>query len=304
MAAAVELAPGIAGLLDALRGEITANAPANLALFDTFAAEARFGRDWLADSLPGLAPGAPVLEVGAGLMLLACQLRREGYAVTAVEPFGEGFSAFSEVQALVLEFARAHGFEPEVRTVAIEALRDDARFALAYSVNVMEHVGDVGAALAAVAAALVPGGCYRFTCPNYRFPYEPHFNIPTLFSKRLTERVFGTRIFGNRRMDDPAGVWRSLNWIDVGHVRRACAALGGVTPRFRRSLLVETLARLGRDREFASRRSAWMRVAGKWLVGSGGHRLAGLIPASLQPLIDCEMVRTGVLRAYPTGVQA
>ncbi|MCA1977688.1 MAG: methyltransferase domain-containing protein [Thiobacillus sp.] len=278
--------------------------PEQLPLFDVFAAEANFGRQWLNDSLAALQPGANVLEVGAGLMLLACQLRREGYVVTALEPLGEGFSAFNQVQILVLELARAHGFAPEVRVVPVESLGDEARFDLAYSVNVMEHVGNIDAALAAIAAALVPGGRYRFTCPNYRFPYEPHFNIPTLFSKRLTERVFGTRIFGNQRMDDPAGVWRSLNWIDVGRVRRSCAAIQGVMPYFRRDLLVKTLARLARDREFASRRAAWMRGLGKFLAATGIHRLAGMIPAGLQPIIDCELVKTGATGAHARYLQS
>lgn len=304
MAVGPELKLDFDSLLVALRAEVCARAPAQLALFDTFSAEARFARDWLADSLTGLEPGAPVLEVGAGLMLLACQLCREGYVVTAVEPIGEGFSGFAEVQALVLDFARTRGFSPEVQAMAIETLREDARFVLAYSVNVMEHVGDIEAALAAVATALAPGGHYRFTCPNYSFPYEPHFNIPTLFSKRLTERVFGARIFGNQRMDDPEGVWRSLNWISVGRVRGACEALGEVTPHFRRSLLVKMLARLGQDREFAGRRSRWMRVAGALLVRMGAHRLAGLIPEGIQPIIDCDMIRTGGARAYPIGVKA
>ncbi|MFN3717232.1 MAG: methyltransferase domain-containing protein, partial [Thiobacillus sp.] len=179
--------------------------------------------------------------------------------------------------------------------VPVEALHDETRFDLAYSVNVMEHVDDVEAAIAAVVAVLVPGGRYRFTCPNYRFPYEPHFNIPTLFSKRLTERMLGSRIFRNRRMDDPEGVWRSLNWIDVDRVRRACARLEDVVPHFRRGLLVKTLSRLACDPEFANRRAAWMRVLGRLLVATGGHRLAGLIPAGMQPIIDCELVKSGGL---------
>lgn len=290
--------------LDMARERVRSRQPAQLSMFEVFAAEAKFGRQWLDDSLAGLRPGANVLEVGAGLMLLACQLRREGYAVTALEPIGEGFSIFSRVQDLVLDLAREQGFAPDVRGVPVEALHDETRFDLAYSVNVMEHVADVETAIAAVVAVLAPGGRYRFTCPNYRFPYEPHFNIPTLFSKRLTERMLGSRIFGNRRMDDPAGVWRSLNWIDVGRVRRACARLEGVVPHFRRGLLVKTLSRLACDPEFANRRAAWMRGLGRLLVASGGHRLAGLIPAGMQPIIDCELVKSGGLRVNSAGGRA
>eukprot|EP00494_Astrolonche_serrata_P011852 UN11950 len=53
----------------------------------------------------------------------------------------------------------------------------------------MEHVDDVDQVIRNVADSLRHGGTYRFTCPNYFFPYEPHFNIPTLLSKNLTEKL-------------------------------------------------------------------------------------------------------------------
>ena len=43
----------------------------------------------------------------------------------------------------------------------------------------MEHVDDVPLVLRRVMSALRPGAAYRFVCPNYRFPFEPHFDIPT-----------------------------------------------------------------------------------------------------------------------------
>ena len=69
-----------------------------LRLFDTFANEAIVAREWLSPSLDKLPKESKVLEVGAGLMLLSCQLKREGFRATALEPIGSGFSIFLELQ--------------------------------------------------------------------------------------------------------------------------------------------------------------------------------------------------------------
>jgi hypothetical protein len=85
-----------------VRRAVRRDAPQLERSFDVFAQEARAARAWLAPSLQRLAPGAEVLEVGAGLMLLSCQLAKEGFALTALEPIGQGFSSFSELQRIVL----------------------------------------------------------------------------------------------------------------------------------------------------------------------------------------------------------
>lgn len=260
-------------------------------LFDIFAQEARFGRAWLAPSLHRLAPGAAILEVGAGLMLLSCQLAREGFAVSALEPGGEGFAAFSELQKIVLNHARMRAIAPEVLPIAVERLERESRFDFAYSINVMEHVGDVPLALARIARAIRPGAEYRFICANYLFPYEPHFNIPLVFSKSLTERLFRRRIYGNSRVDDAAGVWSSLNWITVPKVVRAVRGLPEVSVSFDRAAFEAVLLRVVSDREFSARRSPLARQLVKGAVGLGLHRLVRWIPPFMQPVMDCSMKR-------------
>jgi SAM-dependent methyltransferase len=276
-----------------LREEVEGEAPHLLRLYDVFAEEARFGRDWLAPRLAGLPPGARVLEVGAGLMLLASQLAREGFRVTALEPVGSGFSVFHELQALVRRHAQARGIAFEVLPLGVEELREQAAYDFAFSINVMEHVGSVAAALANVTRALRPGGSYAFFCPNYRFPYEPHFGIPIVGSKALTERLFGRAIRGSRRVPDPEGLWQSLNWITVGTIDRICSGLRDVEWRYERSVVTRAFERVTRDPEFASRRAPWMRAASRLLVATGLHRLAALLPPALQPAIDCTVVQRG-----------
>lgn len=282
-------------LLDSIRAVVALEAPHLDRLLAEFAQEARFGRGWLDSSLGRIGKGEPILEIGAGLMLLSCQLVKEGYAVTALEPISEGFSHFSELQALVLRFAEAEGIAPKIVATPVEELEITDAFALAYSVNVMEHVGSVALALRKVGRAIRPGAEYRFVCANYSFPYEPHFDIPTLFSKKATERFFGAWIRGNPKVADPAGLWRSLNWITVSEVLRNARLIPGMSVRLDRKMFRIALERAIYDKEFSARRALWVRFLARALVGLGLHRLTEYLPAHCHPIIDCTMTRS------PTG---
>ena len=278
-------------LLQELGAWVDQRMPHMRQVFDVYAAEAAFGREWLQPRLAALPAGASLLEVGAGLMLLSTQLASEGYDVTALEPIGSGFSDFRALQAIVREYAQARGVRFQVLAVPAEELADSERYDLAYSINVMEHVQDVAATVRNVVRALKPAGSYVFICPNYRFPYEPHFGIPIVGSKALTERLFGRWIRRSRRVLDAEGTWKSLNWITVGTVEAVCRRLGGVRCTYDTGALSQALERVTRDAEFASRRAAWMRALARGLVATGLHRVGRLLPAPVQPLIDCRIVK-------------
>lgn len=283
---------GFDDFLDAIQELVAKSYPHLLNLYDVFRHEAMFGRQWLSSSLSALAPNASVLEVGGGIMLLSAELQREGYEVTVVEPIGDGFSAFTELQDVVLGFARERNHAPNVVATRVEDLRSKDAFDFAFSVNVMEHVESVSQALVNVSTALKPAATYRFTCPNYVFPYEPHFNIPILFSKKLTERVLSRRIFGSSRVSDSRGVWNSLNWISVPMISRIAKTIPNVDVRFDRAIVSEALDRAVTDAHFASRRSMWVRVAANLLVKTGLNNIFTCLPASLMPIIDCSVSRS------------
>jgi SAM-dependent methyltransferase len=286
-----ESSVGIEPLLEELRVAVAREAPHLSRLLAVFAQEARFARIWLDPSLAVLRKGDSVLEIGAGLMLLSCQLKKEGYDVTALEPISAEFSHFSELQALVLRFAADHAIAPRVLRVPVEELNDQAAFGLAYSVNVMEHVASVPSALTNAGRAIRPGAQYRFICPNYLFPYEPHFEMPTLFSKALTERVFGRWIRRNRVVADPAGTWRSLNWITVTDVLQAVRLMPGFSITLGRTMFRIALERAIHDREFAARRAGWVRFVAGGMVRLGLHRITEYLPPHVHPIIDCTLTR-------------
>lgn len=289
MSVLVEPETGIDDWLGAVQARIARDAPELRSVFELYAGEARFGRRFIGDELSRLSPGAKVLEIGAGSYLLSCQLVREGYDVCALEPVGIGFSHFRRMQDVVAQAAADMRCMPRVLSLQAENLEVHDTFDFAFSINVMEHVGDVPAVIGRVAASLRPGARYRFTCPNYAFPYEPHFNMPTLFSKRLTERWMSRRIFGNSTLDDPAGTWRSLNWITVSQIAAAVGRHPDLDVHFKRDLLTSTLERVVRDPQFAARRSPLLRSGIGMLVRTGLHRLPAALPASTLPIIDCRI---------------
>lgn len=253
--------------------------------------EARFGAAILAADLAALAPASAILEVGAGAMLLSCALQAAGYRVTAVEPVGEGFSHMTRLRELVLDYAGQRGAVPALRPIPAELLDDVDTFDFAFSINVMEHVEDVGAVLRAVWASLRPGGAYRFVCPNYHFPFEPHFGIPTCGSKAMTWRLFRHRIRASTVVLDPEGTWASLNWITVAQVRRIGRHTLGVAPVFDRDITYCFLGRALTDPSFQRRHGRLIRLGAAALHASGLTTLAKLMPPGLQPAMSCRFER-------------
>jgi SAM-dependent methyltransferase len=274
-----------------VRHHIDIEMPHLRALFDVMAGEARFARAWLDEDLKRLPKAAPILEVGGGVFLLTCQLAREGFSVTAVEPTGVGFGSFEELAATVLALAALDGAVPTIGRCRAEEFTNSARVAFAFSVNVMEHVDAPDLAIARVSAVLSPGGSYRFLCPNYLFPYEPHFNIPTAGGKALTEWLMRGRIERNTSLDDPAGLWKSLNWITVPQVKRIARSDKSLEARFRTSTLVWMLERALSDVEFAKRRPSWMVAAIRMFSTLRLLRLASLVPAIFQPVMDVRLTK-------------
>lgn len=278
--------------LNDVRNHVLENEPSMLSILDTYKEEALFGRRYIANDLAQINKGAAILEVGAGSLLLSCQLIREGFKVVALEPVGDGFSHFDRLRELVLERAKALDCVPEMLNQRAEDLIITDNFDYAFSINVMEHVGDVKAVITKVVASLHANACYHFTCPNYLFPYEPHFNMLTLFSKPLTEKFFHNRIHGFTELEDPTGTWQSLNWISVLQVSKLVRQMPELSVAFNKQFLVSTLARIAYDNEFSARRSKLMRALIRILLCFRLHYLAGLIPATIQPIIDCTLTRT------------
>jgi len=277
-------------MLGGLRAFIADRAPDLLPAFEIYAEEARFGRALIDRDLRRLQQGTQVLEIGAGSLMLSCALRLEGYDVTALEPTGPGFSHLDRLRQAVLDYAGQTGATPGLIRCPAEELDIDHRFDFAFSINVMEHVGDVARTLEAAHRALKAGGTHRFVCPNYAFPYEPHFNMPTLFSRALTMRIFRRRILASPSVADSAALWSSLNWITVRDVRRVCRALA-IRPSFRADIFDLYLERVSSDPAFGQRHGRALNAVIGGLRRSGLMGFTRLIPVGILPVMDCSIVK-------------
>lgn len=273
-----------------MRSAVQQTALELLSLFEIMAGEAAFARDWLNDDLKALPHDAALLEVGGGTFILSCLLAEEGFSVTSIEPVGDGFGEFAPLAKLILAHAKA---QPTIAPCRAEDFASEPVFDFAFSVNVMEHVEDIDAVIARMAAALKPQASYHFFCPNYLFPYEPHFNIPLIATKDITQFLFHQRIFAHP-MHDPIGTWNSLNWITVPKVVKA-ARHANLAVAFDRGLFVRMLQRATQDKGFAARRSAWMIGMIRLFMALGLHRLIAFIPNILQPTMDVTLTKRSAL---------
>jgi 2-polyprenyl-3-methyl-5-hydroxy-6-metoxy-1,4-benzoquinol methylase len=222
------------------------------------------------DLLDGmLAPGTRVLDVGAGLGLLSVWLAARGTTVTLLEPGAGGFSANRLLLDAVLEWFDVRA---TVLPFGAEALDPDAhgRFDLICSVNVLEHIPALEAALTAMTGVLAPGGVMRHTCPNYAIPYEPHYEIPLIpFAPSLTASVVP-------RLNEHE-LWQSLNFITAGRVKRFCRAQN-LECRFDGGLLSKAFDRIDQDRAFQQRRGRAVRHVQRVLKSTGLLALIRRLP--------------------------
>jgi SAM-dependent methyltransferase len=219
-----------------------------------------------------------VLEVGGGIGAVTACLAYLGFDVVALEPDGLGFEDMLILRRAV-EIALAELPAPSgsrtILPIGVEDLDPVAHglFDVVFSANVLEHVGDPVLALDRMQAVLAQGGVQTHVCPNYAFPYEPHFFVPL-----LPFRPSATRWLLPRSMTE-TGLWASLNFVTAWQVER-WASRTGVEVRFDRGVLAEALDRFMSDAVFAERHGGLGAVV-RLLQRLGFIGLVRRLPAKL-----------------------
>lgn len=270
-----------------LRQRLSDEDPAFARAVRTYVGEATFFHPLVSRDLDPRSPST-VVEVGAGIGLLATLLAADGHRVTAFEPQSAGFDRNHAIRAVVLDCW--DGDPPPVtrHDTYFDAGLLEAPPDLAVSINVVEHVEDPVHLVGSVVEALGPGGTYRVVCPNYAVPYEPHFNLPTLFDKRLTERVLGGRI---RAADkpDPQGLWDELSWPTQRGLARGLDA-AGLDATFGREATLAYVRRVGTDPSFVERKGPRLAAAVE-RAGGIAEFAARRLPLAVLPIIDARIRR-------------
>lgn len=192
------------------------------------------------------------LEIGSGpgLLLGRLQARFPGCSFEGIEPVGSGFA---KTEAPLSEITARTGIT--VHRCGYEDFAPSAPYDLIFSINVFEHVAAWRDYLTRTHGWLAPGGASVMLCPNYSFPWEPHFRIPIVGGKQATYRLFARRIEGYERREHYEGLWASLNFVRKREVL-AFARGAGLKISSDDSVMARMIARLFKDPAFAKRQRA------------------------------------------------
>jgi len=256
-------------------------------LFLTYQNEALAARKFLQPSLEELKTDSDILEIGGGILALAIQLASEGFKVTTVEPVGEGFAEINYLMNLFSEIAYSENLEFELKRSPIEDCTFDHKFDFIFSINVMEHLNNPYVVLAQLVELLKQGAKYQFICPNYNFPYEPHFG------KWLYSRKDGAFFMGPKRAISssmPAleaeGLYRSLNFISFSRVIEF-SKLNNIQSKANPQAFYNLLLRVVEDPVLAKRHNALSLIV-KLVFLLKLHHISKLVPKKFQPIMEVE----------------
>jgi SAM-dependent methyltransferase len=110
-----------------------------------------------------------ILEVGGGIHLLTSFLQQD-YDITSIEP--GGFIGFTDqLRNKILDEHKLR-----VYTTTVENFTTDTKFDFIFSMNVLEHTDDIKQHVISCMNLLKDEhSLLSIQCPNYTFPFEPHF---------------------------------------------------------------------------------------------------------------------------------
>jgi 2-polyprenyl-3-methyl-5-hydroxy-6-metoxy-1,4-benzoquinol methylase len=271
-----------------VEGLIISERPDLLELFLTYQSEAIAARKFLDNSLTELDSGAEILEVGGGILALAIQLASEGFKVTTVEPVGEGFSGILFIMSVFSEISKKESLAFELVESPIENCNFDHKFDFVFSINVMEHLRNPYLVLIQLVSLLKTNGKYRFFCPNYDFPYEPHFG-KWLFNRKdmafflKKERATSSVI----SVQETQGLYESLNFITLKNIEIFSKGKN-VRINSNQHAFYNLLGRVIHDSELKKRHPGPAKIV-KMMSLLNLHSLAKLIPKKFQPVMDVEI---------------
>jgi len=232
-----------------------------------------------------------MLEVGAGLCLFSLFLRKEGFAITALEPALGGFGIFDILRRTILE----HYSNIDLPVLAIPAsdlnVSEHGHFDLIFSSNVIEHIPNWQGALRSMLDVLTLHGVMVHACPNYTVPYEPHYGVPVF--RRLPK--LSKKLFLSADADEE--IWGSLSFICHKQVR-SFAARQGLSVVFKRGLFYQALTRLQRDAVFRHRHKGLVSNMADILNATGLLGLLRYLPPAMSTPMMFEIRRT---RKLPCG---
>ena len=218
---------------------------------NTILNEANYGLKYINQYLGSLQPKSTVLEIGSGPCILISQLSYSfpAHSFTGIEPIGPGFDSFRES---LNKLKRNFSFDLFEMGYEEFEKKTDEKFDFIFLINVFEHLPNWIDFLRFVKLRLKPNGRCVILCPNYSFPYEPHFRVPILFNKMLTFNLFQKYIKKFESNESSFGLWASLNFVKLRQVIKETNNLD-LLLTINNQITNDLINRLITDAEFAKR---------------------------------------------------
>ena len=252
----------------------------------TYISEAKFFKNIVAPDVANLISGSYVIEVGSGIGLLSLHLASLGFEVTAFEPQSSGFNQMNAMRSLISENWKPSAPQVEFREASLNQTTQLEKLAdYIFAINVIEHVHNFEELITHAVKAKTPEATMRIVCPNYSIPYEPHFNIPIIFTKRITKFIFGHKIH-NSKIPDSDEFWGDLSWPTQKKLKKILKYKGW-NVEFSRDATHEYLNRAFSDSDFIVRKG---RIIGSlFKLTSVLVKIVRFIPLAYLPVIDCRI---------------
>ena len=252
----------------------------------TYISEAKFFKNIVTPDVANLISGSYVIEVGSGIGLLSLHLASLGFEVTAFEPQSSGFNQMNAMRSLISENWKPSAPQVEFREASLNQTTQLEKLAdYIFAINVIEHVHNFEELITHAVKAKTPEATMRIVCPNYSIPYEPHFNIPIIFTKRITKFIFGHKIH-NSKIPDSDEFWGDLSWPTQKKLKKILKSKGW-NVEFSRDATHEYLNRVVSDSDFIVRKG---RIIGSlFKLTSVLAKIVRFVPHAYLPVIDCRI---------------
>ena len=252
----------------------------------TYISEAKFFKNIVTPDVANLISDSYVIEVGSGIGLLSLHLASLGFEVTAFEPQSSGFNQMNAMRSLISENWKPSAPQVEFREASLNQTTQLEKLAdYIFAINVIEHVHNFEELITHAVKAKTPEATMRIVCPNYSIPYEPHFNIPIIFTKRITKFIFGHKIH-NSKIPDSDEFWGDLSWPTQKKLKKILKSKGW-NVEFSRDATHEYLNRAFSDSDFIVRKG---RIIGSlFKLTSVLAKIVRFVPHAYLPVIDCRI---------------
>ena len=157
-----------------------------------------------------------ILEIGSGTGILLKELSRIFSEKTfhGLDPHQRGFYNYEKISKKISN-NNLLIFNDELETFSSNESYD-----LIFSFNVFEHLEDQKIYIKKIDNLLKKDGKSLILCPNYDFPYEPHFIIPIIYNKNITYKFFKKKITDHEKITGEKGLWDGLNFCSKKKLKK------------------------------------------------------------------------------------